>query len=303
MPYPSAGAGATRFIDPDILSRISNLEMVARHVVEGFITGLHDSPYRGFSVEFLGYHPYIPGDDPMRIDWKLYARSDRLFVKEYEDETNTCCHILLDMSRSMGYSSNRITKFQYGAVLAASLAYFMIRQRDRVGLYCFDDRIRERIPAKSSKGHLVSILHSLENLAPGAVTAMGRPFHELADTIRKRGIVVIVSDLLDDPDTILSGLKHFRFAGNDVILFHIMDPAEVTFRFPDIVELEDMETAEKIMVMSDEARDSYLANLAAFQTRLRTECGLMKIDYSVLETSKPLDFALFQYLSRRSARK
>ncbi len=292
-----------RFIDPEILSRISNMELLARHVVEGFITGLHESPYRGFSVEFLAYHHYIPGDDPMRIDWKLFARSDRLFVKDYEDETNTCCHILLDISHSMEYSSTHVTKFQYASILAASLAYFMIRQRDRVGLYFFDDQIRDRIPAKSTKGHLVSILHCLENTQCGAKTSMGRPFHELADSIKKRGIVVIISDLLEEPDIIINGLKHFRFSGNDVIVFHVMDPSELTFQFKDIVELEDMETYEKLVIMSEEARESYLENLEKFKHRMKNECGLLKIDYNILDTSKPLDFALFQYLSKRSTRK
>lgn len=297
-----AYGGSSRFLDPEVLSRISNMEILARSTVEGFISGLHKSPYKGFSVEFLEYRPYIPGDDPMRIDWKLYARSDRRYIKEFEDETNTNCHILLDMSTSMEYSSARVTKLHYGAMLAASLAYFMIRQRDRVGLYLFDDRIRERIPPKSTHGHLVSMLHSLENLHSGGRTSMGKPFHELADAIRKRGLVIIISDLLDEPDSILGGLKHFRFDGNDVIVFQIVDPVELTLQFRDIVELEDMETGETLIIMGDEAREAYQENFRLFRDTMKNECGLLNIDYEVLETSKPLDFALFHYLSRRSMR-
>ena len=303
MNYTPIKGSSTRFINPEILSRISNMELLARNIVEGFISGLHRSPYKGFSVEFLEYRPYIPGDDPMRIDWKLYARSDRLFIKEFEDETNTCCHILLDISNSMEYASMHITKFQYGSILAASLAYFMIRQRDRVGLYFFDDQIRERIPARSTKGHLVTILNSIENIRPGTRTSMGKPFHELADSIKKRGIIIIISDLLEDPETIINGLKHFRFDGNDVIVFQILDPFELTFQFKDIVELEDMETSERIIIMSDEARETYLHNLERFKSILKNELGLLRIDYNILETSKPLDYALFQYLSKRSRKK
>ncbi len=296
-------SASTRFIDPQVLSRISNLELLARGVVEGFITGLHKSPYKGFSVEFLEYRPYTPGDDPMHIDWKLFMRSDRLFIKQFEDETNTSCNILLDISKSMEYSSDQITKFQYGLFLAASLAYFMIRQRDSVGISFFDDRIRESIPAKSSKGHLHTILNSLENIRPGSTTDLGKPFHELADSIKKRGIIVIISDLLDDRERIFDGLRHFRFNGNNVVLFQILDPFEYSFQYKDIVELEDMETGEKILVMSDQIKEAYQHNLEEFKAALNLECGLLGIDYSILETDKPLDNALFQYLSKRRAKK
>ncbi len=292
-----------RFIKPEVLSRISNMELLARNIVEGFISGLHKSPYKGFSVEFLEYRPYIAGDDPMRIDWKLYARSDKLFIKEFEDETNTACHILLDISNSMEYSSKDVTKFQYGSILAASLAYFMIRQKDRVGLYLFDDQIRNRIPAKSTQGHLMNILHIIEIISPGNKTSMGKPFHELADSIKKRGIVIIISDLLDEPETIMNGLKHFRFNNNDVIVFQIVDPFELTFKFRDIIELEDMETNERMIIMPDEARETYLYNLNKFISTMKNECGMLKIDYHILETDKPLDFALFHYLSKRSRKK
>lgn len=292
-----------RFIDPEILSGISNLELLARTVVEGFISGLHKSPYKGFSVEFLSYRPYIPGDDPMHIDWKLYARSDRLFIKQFQDETNTRCHILLDISNSMQYGSKSITKHRYASILAASLAYFMIRQRDSVGLYLFDSEVREKTPTKSTQGHLFSILHALEKIFPPQGTEMSKPFHELADLIKKRSIIIIISDLLEEPEIIINGLKHFRFSGNDVIVFQILDPAEIDFHFKDIMEIEDMESGEKIVIMADEAREIYANNLEQFKSIMKNECGLLGVDYNILETTKPLDFALFQYLSGRSERK
>lgn len=296
-------SGPTRLIDPNTLSRISNLDLLARGVVEGFIGGLHKSPYKGFSVEFLEYRPYSPGDDPMRIDWKLFMRSDRLFIKQFEDETNTSCSILLDTSHSMEFSSNGISKLQYSVYLAASLAYFMIRQRDSVGLSLFDNQINESIPAKSSKGHFHSILNALDSVKSASNTDMSKPFHELADSLKKRGIVIVISDLLDDVDRIVDGLKHFRFNGNNVILFHILDPIELSFDYEGILELEDMETGEKILLVADQFRETYKHNLDEFRNALKVNCGLLNIDYSVLSTNQPLDYALFNYLSKRSSKK
>ncbi|MFC1477008.1 DUF58 domain-containing protein [candidate division KSB1 bacterium] len=289
-----------RFLDPDILSKLSNIELLARTVVEGFISGLHKSPYKGFSVEFMEYRQYVPGDELKRIDWKLYARSDRLFVKEFEDETNTNCYILLDISQSMGYSTTKINKIDYGSYLAASLAYFMTRQRDSVGLYLFDNEIRDQLRPSSTSGHLNTILKTLEMSELGAESSMGKPFHSLAESIKKRGIVVIISDLLDDPDAIIDGLKHFNFKGNEVILFHILDPSELKFPFSDIVELEDMETGEKLLIMGDAARKIYQNNLDKFIEKIKRQCGVYGVDYSNFVTNQPLDFALFNYLAARA---
>ncbi len=299
MKENSSNIPGTRFIDPDILSRISNLELLARSVVEGFVSGLHKSPYKGFSVEFMEYRPYIPGDDPARIDWKVFARSDRLYIKEFEDETNTNCHVLLDVSNSMAYTSSKVNKFDYGAFLAASLSYFMIRQRDSVGLCLFDNEIINRIPAKSTPGHLHSILNTLENTQIGTKTGFGKPLHEMADSIKKRGFVVLISDLMEDPEQIIDGLKHFRFNGHEVIVFHILDPFEVSYSFKDLVELQDMETGEKILVSPETAKDIYLNNLNQFRDTIKKECGLLNVDYCPLITNKPLDFALFEYLGSR----
>lgn len=289
-----------RFLDPEILSRISSLELLARTVVEGFVSGLHRSPYRGFSVEFMEYRQYTPGDDPKHLDWKLYARTDKLFVKEFEDETNTTCHLLLDTSHSMGYASGKMSKLEYASYLTATLAYFMIRQRDSVGLCLFDDKISKLIPPRSTTGHLHSILTTLENTEAGAMTSMGKPFHEMAEALKRRGIIIIITDCLDDIEAIINGLKHLIFRGNDVILFHILDPSEDTFGFKDVVELEDMETGEKMLVAGKTAHEIYQNNLKEFKERMHEECGMLGVDYNQFLTIKPLDFALLRYLAVRS---
>lgn len=290
---------ATRFIQPDVLSRISNLELLARGVVEGFVAGLHRSPYKGFSVDFMEYRPYMPGDDLMHVDWKLYARSDRYYVKEFEDETNTSLNLLVDISHSMGYTSAGVTKLDYAFYLAASLAYLMVRQRDAVGLTLFDDKVLTRIPPRSTKGHLNLLLTEMERATLGQQTALGKPLHDLAEQQRRRGLVVLISDLLDDPAALIDGLQHFRFKGHEVMVFHLMDPQEMRFEFNDIVEFEDMETGEKMLIEAETAKELYLDNLNQFQNHLRKECGLLGVDYSVLTTDQPLDFALFNYLAAR----
>jgi len=289
-----------RFLNPEILSRISSLELIARTVVEGFVAGLHKSPYKGFSVEFMEYRPYVPGDEPKNIDWKLFARTDRLYVKEFAEETNTTCHILLDISNSMGFSSSKITKIDYASYLAASLSYFMVRQRDSVGIYLFDDKISDLIPPRSSMGHLHNILTILDTLELGIKTNLSKPFHEMAEVIKKRGIIIIISDFLDNADAIVDGLKHLAFNRNEVILFQILDPSESSFDLKDIIELEDMETGEKIMVLGEDAKRVYLKNFEEFKEKIRIESGLLGIDYNRFTTDTPLDFALFKYLASRS---
>lgn len=293
---------ATRFIDPNVLSRISTMELRARSVVEGFVSGLHRSPYKGFSVEFMSYRPYIPGDDLMHLDWKLYARTDRYYVKEFEDETNTALRILLDVSGSMEYASDGLTKRTYASYLAASLAYLAIRQRDAAGITFFDEKIVEHIPPRSTRGHLHAILQYLETIGPGARTEVSKPLHELAEQQRKRGFVVLISDLLDDPDAIVDGLRHFRYQNHEVMVFHVMDPRELDFDFSDLVEFEDMETGDTMLVASEAVREAYLENLERFKATLRRECGLLNIDYALLPTDQPLDFALFEYLAARARR-
>ncbi|GIV60569.1 DUF58 domain-containing protein [Rhodocaloribacter litoris] len=290
---------APRFLRPEVLARIAGLELLARGVVEGFVAGLHRSPYRGFSVEFMEYRPYIPGDDPLRIDWKLFARSDRYYVKEFEDETNTRLHLAVDVSASMDYASGAVRKRDYAFMLAASLAYFVIRQRDAVGLTLFDERVVGGLAPRSTTSHLRALLRHLEQAGPGARSAFGKPLHELAERWRRRGFVVLVSDLLDAPETILDGLRHFRFNGHEVIVFHVLDPREVDFAFGDLVEFEDLETGERRLVQADAARTDYLARLHAYLDRLRHGCARLGVDYTLLTTDQPLDYALFNYLAAR----
>ncbi len=289
----------TRFINPEILSRISNLALLARGVVEGFIAGLHRSPYKGFSVDFVSYRPYLPGDDPLRIDWKLYARSDRLYIKEFEDETNAGMRLMVDVSGSMAYTSGGVSKQEYAFYLAASLAHLMMRQRDAVGLTLFDEKIRTRIPPKSSRGHLQTLLQHMEQAKSGSGTTLGKPLHELADATRRRGFVVLISDMLAPIAPLLEGLKHFRFLGHEVLLFHILDPQELEFEFTDLVEFEDVESGEKMLVSAEDAQAQYQANLNAHLQQLRQTCGTLGIDYTLLSTKQPLDFALFNYLAAR----
>ncbi|MFQ5708416.1 MAG: DUF58 domain-containing protein [bacterium] len=295
-------ANQLRFLDPKILSRISGMELCARTVVEGFISGLHRSPYRGFSVEFAEYRQYTPGDDIRFIDWKIYARSDRYYVKEFEEETNLNCHLLLDTSASMSYAGNGISKLEYGSYLAASLGYLIFQQRDGVGLMTFDQEIKQLVPARNRKGHLLSILKILEKLAGGHGTEMALPLHQMADNLRKKGLVILISDLLEDPDSVLEGLQHFRFQGHDVIVFHIMDDTELTFPFKNATKFLDLEGKGNITAIPTLVRDTYMKNLNQHLEQFKRGCGRQKVDYHLLNTSKPLDFALFSYLVHRSGR-
>ena len=289
----------TRFIQPQVLSRIANLELLARTVVEGFISGLHRSPYKGFSVDFMEYRPYIPGDDPMHVDWKAWARSDKLFVKEFEDETNTQIDIMVDISGSMGYSSAELSKMQYALYLASALAYLAVRQRDATGLTLFDSEIRTRLPARSTKRHLQTMLREMERADVGAATMMGKPLHALAEQRSRRGFVILISDMLGDLEALSEGLKHFRFKGHEVILFQILDPQELEFEFQDMIEFEDLETGETMLVDADTARTVYTDRLNEHQQALKKTCGGLGIDLTTLSTAQPLDFALFNYLAAR----
>ncbi|MFQ5822821.1 MAG: DUF58 domain-containing protein [bacterium] len=293
-------ANQLRFLDPKILSKISSMELRARTVVEGFISGLHRSPYRGFSVEFAEYRQYTPGDDIRFIDWKVYARLDRYYVKEFEEETNLNCHILLDISASMNYGSNGITKLEYGSYLAASLSYLIFQQRDGVGLVTFDQEIKQLIPARNKKGDLLSILRILEKIKVGKQTDISLPLHQMAESINKKGMIILISDLLDNPSSVLKGLQHFRYQGHDVILFHILDEAELTFPFKNATKFLDLEGTTQIMSIPPLVRETYLKNLENHIEQLNKGCGRQKVDYHLLNTSKPLDFALFSYLALRS---
>jgi uncharacterized protein (DUF58 family) len=292
-------AGAARYLDPAIIARLGTIDLKARTIVEGFLTGLHRSPYKGFSVEFAEYRQYLPGDDLATLDWKVFARSDKHFVKKYEEETNLTCHLLLDVSRSMGYASAEITKLQYGSYLTGALAYLMHRQRDAFGMIAFDDSIAALLPASARTGHLRAVLLALERLKLGTRTNVAKPLRDLAATVRKRGMVVLVSDLLDDPATVIEGLTHFRYRGTDVIVFHILDPYELKFPFEQAARFRDLETAEEVLAVPGSVRAEYLEKIQGLIALYRKELQLAGIEYCLLDTSQPLELGLMAYLMTR----
>ena len=276
--------GELRFLDPAVLARLGTLELKARAVVEGLLSGLHRSPYKGFSVEFAEYRQYLPGDDLSTIDWKVYARTDRHYVKKFEEETNVDCHLLLDVSASMGYASRGITKLEYGALLASSLAFLMNRQRDAVGLTTFDDAIVTMVPPSARPSHLRSILVTLDQTTLGHRTDVSKPLHLMADGIGKRGLVVMISDLLDEPDRVVDGLRHFRFRGSEVIVFHLMDPAELTFPFERAALFRDLELGDEVMAVPSVVRQEYLDAMQAAVERYKRELGSEGIELFVVST-------------------
>ena len=288
------------FLDPAVVARLSTLELKARTIVEGFLSGLHRSPFKGFSVEFAEYRQYMPGDDLSTIDWKVYARTDRHSIKKFEEETNLDCHILLDVSGSMSYGSGEMTKHEYGACLAASLGYLMTRQRDAVGLTAFDERIVAMVPASARPGHLRALLVALDRLPVGRETNLAKPLHQIAESLSKRGMVVLISDLLDEPERVIRGLKHFQFRGTDVVVFHLLDPDEIDFPFERPTRFEDLETSEEVTAVPPVVRAHYLAAMKGFIDRYKRDLGACGIDYHLLSTAEPLEMALLAYLSTRA---
>ena len=287
------------FLDPATIARLGSLDLKVRAIVEGFLSGLHRSPFKGFSVEFAEYRQYLPGDDLTTLDWKVYARTDRHFVKKFEEETNLDCYLLLDVSRSMGYGSGPLTKLQYASYLTGALAYLMTRQRDAVGLIAFDDKIVKMLRPSARSGHLTSLLVTLDRLPIGAGTDVAKPLRDLAEAVRKRGLVVLISDLLDDIDRVLPGLKHFRYRGSEVIVFHVLDPAELRFPFEQTARFRDMETLDEVVAVPEVVRSRYLSALGDLQERYRRELQLAGIDYVILDTSVSLETALMSYLMTR----
>jgi uncharacterized protein (DUF58 family) len=298
-----------RFLDPEILSRISGMELRARTVVEGFLSGLHRSPFKGFSVEFAEYRQYTPGDDPRHIDWKVYGRTDRYYVKEFEEETNLHCHILFDLSGSMSGTTGQkspaphLGKFDYATYLAASLAYFIFMQRDAVGFVAFDQEIRQHIPAKARAGHLHHILVELEKLRPGNnLKEQPDILHQVAEGFRRKGMVILISDLFCDVQPLARALEHLRFRGHDVIAFQIMDDFELNFNFSRMTRFIGREDEAPIMALPQAVRERYLKNLQTHVAALKQVCGINRVDYTLLTTNQPLDFALQAYLAARSGK-
>ncbi|MBN1903064.1 DUF58 domain-containing protein [Candidatus Sumerlaeota bacterium] len=291
---------AFQYLDPALLTRLANLNLVARLVVEGFISGLHKSPYQGFSVEFAEYRKYCPGDNLRYLDWKVLAKSDRYYIKRFQEETNLKSMILLDASGSMGYASGSISKLQYACYAAASLAYLMIRQQDSVGLAAFDSELQTYLVPRSHPRHLKDILLALERQKAGRETDLQGVFNLLAQRLKRRGLIIILSDLFDHPESVMRALAHFRHKKHEVIVFHILDACEKEFPFKELVEFEDLETGERLPIQPRLIRESYLKEMERFCDTYRTMCGEHKIDFVPLVTNAPLDVLLINYLSKRS---
>jgi len=288
-----------KYLKPEVVSRLSRLDLVARLVVEGFITGLHRSPYHGFSVEFSEYRPYMPGDPLRHIDWKVWGRTDRYYVKQFEEETNLKAYLLLDSSGSMGYTSGPLTKLRYATFLTAALSYLMLLQRDAVGLVTFDQKIRSYLPPRSVFSYLHVLLKEMDTLKSRGETRLSTILHDLAERIKRRGLIIVLSDLLDDPEEVLMALKHFRHRKHEVIVFHILDPMEQTFAFEKDAIFIDMETREKIQTQPWHIRSDYRGRVNTFLDRYKRECRQHRIDYLLADTSQPFDTALFNYLAMR----
>jgi uncharacterized protein (DUF58 family) len=298
MPHDERGAiPGARFVDPKILGRIGNLELLARTVVDGFINGLHRAPFFGASIDFAEHRGYVAGDDIRRVDWRLYARTDRFYVKQYEADTNTNFTILFDISKSMGFGSEGVTKLEYASYLAACLGYLATRQRDRVGIITFDQDLVTHVPASAK--HFNQVLYTLDRARAERPGHLSEPLHKMAEHFKRRGILLLISDFYDEPDAILEAIKPLRFLGNDLIVFHVLDPQEINFDYKDASSFEDLESREQIPVVPDSFRAQYRALVQEHINALTTRFSEQRIDYALINTSEPLDRAMFSYLSSR----
>jgi uncharacterized protein (DUF58 family) len=292
----SAGPGGVALIDPRTLMSIRNLELRARVVVEGFWTGLHRSPYHGFSVEFTEYRQYSPGDDPRYLDWRLYARSDRYYIKKFEDETNLRCHLLVDNSKSMDFGTMSYTKAEYANTLAATLAYFLHLQGDAVGLLTFDERIRDYLPARHRKGHLRHLMLALEKPSGGATTDLCAPLKRIVELVKKRGLKVLISDLLAPVENLERNLVALTASGHDVMIFHVLDPAELEFNLSDAAMYYDLETGRDLYLEPAAARREYQRKFGEHLAAIERISRKLGIEYQRFATSRPLELALFDFL-------
>ncbi len=289
-----------KYFDPAVAARLGNLRLIARSVVEGFISGLHRSPYHGASLVFSEHREYVKGDDPRHIDWRAYCRSERLYVKQYEEETNLRAYIVLDASASMDYGSVGMTKLEYGCYLAAALAYLMIRQQDSVGLVVFDKDIRSFLPPRGAPAHYKRLLAELENLKPGERTDLSRTFHDLANHLKRRGLIIIISDLLDDPQRVLRAIRHFRHKQHEVILFHVLDKDELSLPFDQVTTFRDLETGARLQVEPATVREQYVELIRNFIDTYRRDCAESRVDYLEIDTQTRYDLLLQAYLVKRA---
>lgn len=290
-----------KFLDPSTISKLNSFELRARLVVEGFMVGLHKSPYHGFSVEFTQHRPYIQGDNLKDVDWKVYGKTEKYYIKQYEEETNLKSYILLDTSKSMSFASgNNITKLEYGATLVAALSYLMIKQQDAVGLSLYSDKINKYIPPKSTNTYLQEILKSLTTAEAADATKTAICLSSIAEKITRRGLVIIVSDLFDEVNSVLNALKHFRYKKNEVIVFHLLDPLERTFSFGKDAIFKDMESEEEMTTQPHQIQKAYREAMNEFIQKIKSGCLNSNIEYNLIDTSMPFDKALFSYMQKRS---
>jgi len=289
-----------KYLEPEAANRLRNLNLVARSVVEGFVTGLHRSPYHGFSVEFAEHRKYVPGDSIRDLDWRAWAKSDRFYVKRYEEETNLSAHLLLDVSSSMTFSSDGLTKLEYACFLAASLAYLMVRQQDSVGLVVFAGGVEKQLPPHSTTTHLNELLRTLESVEPAPETDLAATFHQLAESIKRRGLIIILSDLLDDEREVLRALRHFRHRRHEVLIFHVLDRAELRFPYDRLTDFVDLETNARLQVDPHFVRAEYLEQFRRFLNTYRQGASESNIEYVLADTTTSFERLLMAYLIRRS---
>ena len=290
---------ALSLLDAATIARLGSMEVRARAVVEGFVAGLHKSPYKGFSVEFAEHRQYMPGDPLKLVDWKVYGKSDRFYVKEFEEETNLRAYLVLDASASMGFTTGEVSKFDYARTVCAALSFLMLRQQDSVGMLLFDSEVRRFIPPRSAGKHLHVLLTELERARPASTTGLAATLHRLAERVKRRGLVILLSDLFDDPDEVLSGLRHFRHKRNEVVVFHVLDAAERKFGFQREAIFKDLETGDEMLVRPWELRREYVDSVERWIERLRRSCREIGVDYVPMHTETPFDTALLAYLDKR----
>ena len=288
------------YLNPSVINKIDNLSLRAKLVVEGFIIGMHKSPYHGFSVEFSEHRPYGFGDEIKYIDWKLWGKTDRFYIKQFEEETNLSCHLILDKSLSMDFGSNDLTKFQYSKSISAALSYLMIKQQDAVGLTTFDEKINTIIKPKSKASHLNLLLKTMHNSSTGGETNISNLLHGLAESINKKGLIILISDLLDDEHKVMESLRHFRYKGHEIIVFHIVDPKEKDLDYNQNINFIDLESNYNIIADSRLVKENYNKAFQKFSDYYKNECLRDKIDYNLVSTSDSLDKTLLKYLIKRS---
>tara|TARA_B110000116_G_C16789627_1_gene562953 strand:+ start:1085 stop:2002 length:918 start_codon:yes stop_codon:yes gene_type:complete len=291
----------TNYLDPEVLQKLGGLELVAREIVEGLRVGTHRSPLRGFSTEFAHHRQYAPGDSIRSIDWRIFGRTDRYYTKLYEAETNFDCYLLVDASSSMNYTSGKVSKLEYAKFLAASLAYMVLRQRDSVGLSIFDSKVRAYLPPRSSMSIIMEFDGLLRDIKPTPRTSIAKQLHDITLMIKRRSLVVLVSDLFSDVDDILAGLDHLRFNGHDVVVFHTLDPHELEFPFKGAWCFEGLEEEEPLTTQADRIRDEYLTNFNEYMKSLREGCVASQVDYTPVNTALPLDDVLSEFIVKRQA--